>query len=285
MSEVKAEYGHEIRAAKELYDSLSFIHSSLDDAGLHIDAFRVYCHILRRAGNDYTAWPSYQTIGDHCFGHLDKAESRRSKAIRAMNTLVERHFLVKSMMPSKGNHYYIKPPSTWMGGDVISPQGSSHITPASDVISPKGTPIEGTPIKEEENLGDPMKRMPRERKEHATAVSYIAEAKKIGLTPAQYLDIVKQVLKECALTVLVNNSDDTNATRQHDAAKEAGLFLAKVGYGHSSDIHELALECREWLAWRNDSTPSPNDLKVFASRKGEKREETKVEYKFSEGDM
>jgi hypothetical protein len=264
MSEVRAEYGQEIREAKALHDSLSFIHSSLDDAELHPDAFRVYCHILRRAGNDYKAWPSYQSIGDHCFGNLDKAESRRKKAIRAMNVLVDRNFLHKSGMPSKGNHYYIQPPSNWQGGHLISPQGSSHMTNASHLISPKGTPIEGTPMKDID-LGDPMKRMPKQRREVQTALDHSRSAKRIGLTPEQFRIMTDAVLEVCGLTLLVDTSDSPDAVWQHNYAKDAAVFLAQLGY----DAHDVVDLGREWVKendWKGDPVPKPKDLKQFVSK-------------------
>lgn len=43
------------------------LHWELDDLPLSAGAFRVYVHLVRRAGRDNRAWPSYKSIGRHCF--------------------------------------------------------------------------------------------------------------------------------------------------------------------------------------------------------------------------
>ena len=44
-----------------------WIHSRLDELGLTLEAFRIYCHLARRAGNKDTAWPSYASMASSCF--------------------------------------------------------------------------------------------------------------------------------------------------------------------------------------------------------------------------
>lgn len=125
---------------------------------------------------------------------------------------------------------------------------------------------------------DPMTRMPRQRNESLVATGFVQQAKDIGLNPKQYVDIVNQVIDECSLRVLIDNDPDSTATtRKYNSAKEAAIFLSKMGYAHPSDVHELGLECREWLSWRNDPTPSPDDLKEFVS-KGKPGAEEKKEH-------
>lgn len=67
-----------------------FVHSDIDDLGLTTNAFRVYAHLARRAGKDNVAWPSYATIGEHCFRpSYPKAKelTLRRRAIEAINEL------------------------------------------------------------------------------------------------------------------------------------------------------------------------------------------------------
>lgn len=67
-----------------------FVHSDIDDLGLTTNAFRVYAHLARRAGKDNTAWPSYATIGEHCFrSSYPKAKEAtlRRRAIEAVAEL------------------------------------------------------------------------------------------------------------------------------------------------------------------------------------------------------
>jgi DnaD/phage-associated family protein len=128
-----------------------FIHSDVDDLPLTPNAFRLYCHLARRAGNG-TAWPSYQTMGDHCFRtESDNAGTRRTWAIKAMNELVDLGLVQKELRSdeikgNKSNVYYLTSRSEWKPPSIggISggiPQGYQ----ASDGGIPKGTPSEGSP--------------------------------------------------------------------------------------------------------------------------------------------
>ena len=68
-----------------------FIHSVVDDmVDLTPNAMRVYMHLARRADKNGVAWPSYQSIGDHCFLSIsDNKATRRSFARRAVDELLE----------------------------------------------------------------------------------------------------------------------------------------------------------------------------------------------------
>ena len=283
--EIVAEFSNIIKEARAVYDSLSFIHSSLDDAELTPDEFRVYCHMLRRAGADGQAWPSYQSIGNYCFGSLNLEDCTcRRKATLAVKSLCEKNMLVKEKRAGrKSNVYIISPPSHW-----CAPHTSVPDTPMTSVPdTPKGTPIEGTPNKEENFSQDPMTKMPKQRKESVVATGFVQQAKDIGLTTAQFVDITNQVIDECALRVLIDNDPDSSSTTwKYNGAKETAIFLAKMGYDHSSDVHELALQCREWLSWRSDPTPSPSDLKTFVSKgkPGAEEKRAPVKIEIAEGD-
>ena len=110
---------------------IAWISTALDDLPISSEAFRVYFHLLRRVGKNDKAWPSYRSIGCHCFPSM-KEESARSKAIRSVKELVEWNLIrVENVQTNQGfhsNHYYITNDSEWKDpSDVISPP--------SDVIS------------------------------------------------------------------------------------------------------------------------------------------------------
>jgi len=100
-------------------DSPIFVRSEVDDLGLSVEAFRVYGHLARRAGNNNDAWPSYQSIGDTCFSGSLKPESRRRKAMRAVKELTSRGIIAvtrRRLSGRKGslsNQYQIVPLSKW----------------------------------------------------------------------------------------------------------------------------------------------------------------------------
>lgn len=126
------------------------------------------------------------------------------------------------------------------------------------------------------SLGDPMNRMPKQRKEFQTALDHSMSAKRIGLTPEQFRIMTDAVLEVCGLTILVNGSDSPDATWQHNYAKDAAVFLAQLGYD-ANDVVDLG---REWVKendWKSDQVPKPKDLKAFAS-KGKSSPDSKKEY-------
>ncbi|MDZ8070419.1 MAG: hypothetical protein RMY64_33230 [Nostoc sp. DedQUE08] len=66
-----------------------YMDSKLDDLPLTMEAYRVYCHLCRRAGCDNNAFPSYKSIGEFCFrGSFPNSptDTLRRKAIAVMNT-------------------------------------------------------------------------------------------------------------------------------------------------------------------------------------------------------
>lgn len=70
-----------------------FVHSEIDDLPLSTNAFRVYAHLARRAGKENSAWPSYSSIGEHCFRSSyprAKEATLRRRAIEAVNELEQR---------------------------------------------------------------------------------------------------------------------------------------------------------------------------------------------------
>lgn len=136
---------------EQLRDSRSlpiFIHSEIDDLPLSSKAFRVYAHLARRAGSNNTAWPTYQSIGDHCFcKDSDSERTRRNWAMAYVSELVEAGLVHKeTRRTDKGytsNLYSLVDPSPSTGTTEVPPQGPPLVPPQGL----KGTPIEGTPLK------------------------------------------------------------------------------------------------------------------------------------------
>lgn len=147
--------------------SASFIHSSLDDYPLSWAAFRVYCHLLRRAGKEGEATPSYASIGEHCFRASwpdAKPETLRRRAIEAVAELVAKRLVAVEVRRAPGqqrnetNRYVLTDPTAWMPpaqaaqwrGETVKakgsatapgPQGSAY-APGS-AIAPPPAPREG----------------------------------------------------------------------------------------------------------------------------------------------
>ena len=126
-----------------------YIDWELDALPLSPRAFRVYVHLIRRLGQNETAWPSYQAIGDTCFTRepgMATPKGRRNAAIRAVKELVEAGLVGRApRRDDYGNHrsnnYVINDKSDWK----IKPKNPSDMrSPPSDVISPEVTTNEVT---------------------------------------------------------------------------------------------------------------------------------------------
>lgn len=134
-------------------EGLSFIHSSLDDAGLEPAEFRVYCHINRRAGRTGVCNESLSNIARHC-GYCDGIARAALKRLTALN------MLRRNYVTGMGTEYRLNPPNQWKCNELAPLQenqrGSKKIegTPAnksnhhpSEKVAGKGIPVEGNPMK------------------------------------------------------------------------------------------------------------------------------------------
>lgn len=85
-----------------------FIHSSLDDAGLSPYAFRIYCHIARRANRSNSAWPGLGSIARVC--GLSESTARR-----ALKELEDREMLIiqRCMGGNSTNIYSLTSEKCW----------------------------------------------------------------------------------------------------------------------------------------------------------------------------
>ncbi|HEV2696138.1 MAG TPA: hypothetical protein VG347_24835 [Verrucomicrobiae bacterium] len=134
-------------------DGLSFIHSSLDEAGLSHAEFRVYCHVNRRAGRHGVCDSALANIAAHC-GYCDEVARCALKHLTGLNMLLMKY------IPGVGTEYRLTAPREWKL-DARPPLGKnprgvrkSQGTPPrksyhypSEKVVPKGIPFKGSPMK------------------------------------------------------------------------------------------------------------------------------------------
>jgi hypothetical protein len=134
--------------------ALSFIHSTLDDAGLSPTEFRLYCHVLRRSGSSGYFDESGPNAARVC--RVNQKTWRRS-----VKRLVDLHML--EAKPRTGATTIYKPasPNTWRSypngylgtrlGTVSKRVGTLPKRIPGDPTQTnthKGSPIEGSPLKD-----------------------------------------------------------------------------------------------------------------------------------------
>jgi hypothetical protein len=87
--------------------NLTLIYSGLDDLQLTVHAFRLYCHLARRAGKTTkTAWPSIASMARICRMNEDTVG-------RALKELLERNTIVREERKGRSSLYILTPPSLW----------------------------------------------------------------------------------------------------------------------------------------------------------------------------
>jgi hypothetical protein len=158
--------------ANPAYTLPAFLRSELDDFPLTTNAFRVYLHLTRRAGRNGEAYPSYASIGKHCF-RCDypnaKPETLERRAREAIKELVEKGLIIKQVNKrANGSHasnnYSFAPQSAWGEGALPPPPNTSPLEEEQRQtayrkpsgrghcrgggIAREGTPYEGTPIED-----------------------------------------------------------------------------------------------------------------------------------------
>ena len=151
--------GTRVQKIREAYKTLAFMPMILDDSDLNTKEMRVYLHLLRRAGANDTAWPSYQVMADHCFGHDSQSpRTRKDWAMAAIKGLASRNMITKTERMGdngyKSNLYHITAPSEWVDPSrspattlVATERPSGSRSPATPLVAPqrpKGTKDEGT---------------------------------------------------------------------------------------------------------------------------------------------
>lgn len=133
--------------------NIVFIHAALDDAGLSLAAFRLYCHLSRRAGRS-GIYPAVKSMAATCRINEDTVW-------RALSELEARGMLERKPRPGRSTEIILQPPSTWRktGGTGKEgappefrhhpPEKEGHHPPEKEgheVYPSKGNPSEGNPI-------------------------------------------------------------------------------------------------------------------------------------------
>ncbi|BAT56701.1 hypothetical protein NOS3756_57130 (plasmid) [Nostoc sp. NIES-3756] len=123
-----------------------YMDSKLDDLPLTMEAYRVYCHLCRRAGCDNNAFPSYKSIGEACFrGSFPHSptDSLRRKAIAAVNELIAWNLVNKTSRSFDGlqtsNHYSLTDMEDWF----TRPTSSSTLIRGSKSLGGAGGTLGG----------------------------------------------------------------------------------------------------------------------------------------------
>jgi hypothetical protein len=193
-----------------------FIHSELDDLGLTPEAFRVYCHLVRRAGSKGQAFPSMRSMGEKCFPLLQRTKggkpcgskpslpSQRRMVIQALANLedcqlIRRVNRYKSDGGQTSNVYVLLDKDEWFsprgiggcschdqGGVIMPRSGGDHtemhppdhhtITPRITTRSHKVLHSNSSP-----SQGSPLEGSPPNSRNSAKAMNSVSSSK-------EYLD-------------------------------------------------------------------------------------------------
>jgi DnaD/phage-associated family protein len=113
-------------------------------------------HLIRRAGNAGVAWPSYQSVGDHCFTSVsDNPATRKSFARNAIDELIAAGLIAKESRTREdggqsSNAYLIADPVPLSTPVPISTAHAYIDTPRA-YQAPEDNTNEGIPIKKDDD--------------------------------------------------------------------------------------------------------------------------------------
>jgi hypothetical protein len=142
-----------------------WVHSSIDDmTNLSPNAMRVYMHLVRRANGKGVAWPSYQSVGDHCFISVsDKPATRKTFARNAIDQLIEAGLIRKEERlredgSQTSNAYVLVNPSESSTPMPIKHPHAYEGSPHADISTPHAYKAsnEGIPLEGNTNEGIPF---------------------------------------------------------------------------------------------------------------------------------
>ena len=151
--------------------SVLFVHSSLDDAGLTANEFRVYCHLARRAGNTGDAFPAVQTVADVCRMNRDTVWAvLKSLTARGMLQRVPRSGLSTVYVLTTPEHWY---PAETRGLDPAESEGHPSDSPGgNEGVGGGGNEGVGgggnEGVLRESTEGNPPKSIPKQRVREAS---------------------------------------------------------------------------------------------------------------------
>ena len=125
-----------------------FVHSLLDDYGLPASAFRIYCHLSRRAGQN-GAWPAVATIAKICRLHPDTVR-------KSLKLLVAHCMVSPEPRPGRTTLYWLTAPSVWRPPKHIDGNLSEVNAPVSDSEGGHRKEMQGHPSETNVDEGNPI---------------------------------------------------------------------------------------------------------------------------------
>lgn len=245
-----------------------FIHSMIDDmTSLTPNDMRVYMHIARRADNtEGAAWPSYQSIGDHCFASVsDNKATRKSFARAAIDNLIaagliEKHNRKDDDGGNMSNVYVLVDPM---------PIGTPRAYSAHPVLNKH---------QRYSNEGNPVKGEIPQRKRHTTP-EHIVVANSAGLDAKQMRELVDAVLDVTGKRV-VADGDDLFADRALAGAQECAAGLVSRGVTTPAAVVKLAEAFQQVYGFKNP--PAYSQLVGAVSLVPQTNGAAPAEYQFEE---
>lgn len=271
-----------------------YMDSKLDDLPLTMEAYRVYCHLCRRAGCDNNAFPSYKSIGEFCFrGSFPNSptDTLRRKAIAAVNELICWNLITKTSRENNGlqtsNHYSLTDMEDWfpnplkpsslirgkkdlggvggtLGGVLGGHPGSAGGTPpvvlgehpGSAGGTPKDYPIKDYPIEVY-----PLKNAPLASPPAPPTQECVCEKEELDLTTEEI------ELEEPTPQLPTSLSKNSESSQQTDNPSR-GSTIAAGSFEKSEQPNKLQLTCpyktaqnvKELIdAWLTDPTAMSDD--------------------------
>jgi len=173
-----------------------FVHSRFDDYGLPAPAFRVYCHLARRAGRG-SAWPAVAEVARVCRLHPQTVR-------KALRLLVAHRLLRPEIRPGRTTLYRLPSASAWQPPTNITGNPSESDTPPPVSESTPMKQIRGHPSEKDAVEGNPFEGDPK--KEHPHSPPKWDSVEGTGLTSTHeeeiYAAYPKKVGKPAALRAI-----------------------------------------------------------------------------------
>lgn len=216
----------------------AFIHSALDDYGLSMAQFRLFCRIARRGDDCYESVPN---MAKACQMDDDTAWA-------ALKFLEARRLVVKTRRPGQTSFLNINPIRLWLAPDVKLPTrkdgaGKNYWTatnpPDSAVCHPKrrgdhppektghkGNPYEGNPIKAQE----PPRVASGVEFEPLPKTFFLREGKEMKRRLQERIDLIKAD-PEANETVMVKSPMGTETKRKRlkpEAASCVNAYIERI---------------------------------------------------------
>jgi hypothetical protein len=256
--------------------NVTFVHSALDEAGLSVHAFRVYCHLARRAGKDGAAYPGAVSMAAVC-------RMKRDTVFTALRELEGRGMLERQKRHGSSNEYWLTKASQWrqispVPNEGASPETGLHPSPQTGLHpSPqtgrKGIPSEGNPRK-----GNPEAMPTASQGRHCDPafemLAKVQDSKQLDeMTPSER-GAIHKALKEIKGTAPPGTTAEQLAT---EIKRRAAAYHEKFSEGTTLTATALAKYWSQLGKWRPAGaalvspreapiTPCPTpDWKTFAN--------------------